>query len=187
MSRCPSLEPNTACSRLMVPILVPPGFVAAGAVAALGAEGNAAPGLPVWATAVTAKAKAVAKKNRTSLLVMGLLWTPWKFVPGNCSDCFHRQMLGRAPRSTRPFDLTGEGGPDVPTAHAEPEGVLTTPYAVIFQGMNTDIIGTPSPHVKPRPPFGSRTSDPRTSDLGLFAPRALGVIATRHLSPRCAC
>jgi len=58
------------------------------------------------------------------------------------SQIFYRQMLVMPSRSTRLFDLIGGGGPDVPTPHAGPDGVATTPSAAIFQGVDGDIIGT---------------------------------------------
>src|SRR5439155_6392629 len=76
------------------------------------------------------------------------------------SQIFYRQMLVMPSRSTRLFDLIGGGGPDVPTPHAGPGGVATTPSAAIFQGVDGDIIGTALV-------AGQTGSRLRTSDLRL--------------------
>ena len=79
------------------------------------------------------------------------------------SQIFYRQMLAMPSRSTRLFDLIGGGGPDVPTPHAGPGGVATTPSAAIFQGVDTDIIGTALVAGQTALDFGPLPSDLRAT------------------------
>ena len=73
-------------------------------------------------------------------------------------------MLVMPSRSTRLFDLIGGGGPDVPTPHAGPDGVATTPSAAIFQGVDGDIIGTALVAGQTGIEFGPLTSDLRVTN-----------------------
>jgi hypothetical protein len=116
-SRCPSLLRKMACSTLMVPNLLPEAFVVAG-VAELGAAGNGEAAVPVWAKAATEITNAAAVRIRTSLLVMGLLWTPWKFVLEIAKILFNSNA-GPSPKAnqTDPHK-TAEFRPDYPAWHA---------------------------------------------------------------------
>jgi hypothetical protein len=77
------------------------------------------------------------------------------------SQIFYRQVLAMPQGQPEILARISGGGPDVPTPHAGPGGVATTPSAAIFQGVNAHIIGTALVEGQTGSEFG-----PQTSDLG---------------------